>query len=313
MTEIEWDVVIVGGASAGLSAALMLGRARRRVLVLDSGLPRNRVAPHMHGVLGRDGTSPLQLVADGRSELERYGVEIRQAHVTDVAPTDHGYAVVTANGDREPARRVLIATGIRDRLPAIDGLAEQWGTGAVVCPYCDGWEVRDRRIAVIANDPLAPAHAQMLRQWSNDVTYFPRSDFPLEESDRAKLVARDIRIDEREIVGVDAVDGELRALVLADGSEFEVDSIFIRPVSTPIDEMVSSLALDRNEAFGGSWIAVDAMGKTSAPGVWAAGNVTNPGASVPVAMAAGTMAGAAINHDLIEEEIELAVAQASRA
>jgi thioredoxin reductase len=311
MTETTWDVVIIGGASAGLSAALMLGRARRRVLVLDTGLPRNRVAPHMHGVLGRDGTSPLQLVADGRKELERYGVQVRQARVTDVIVNPDGYTVVTSNGDREPARRVLIATGMRDRLPPIDGLAEQWGTGAVVCPYCDGWEVRDRRIAVIANDPLAPSHAQMLRQWSSDVTYFPRQEFLLGDDDRAQLVARGIRIDDREIARVDAAGGALRALVLADGSEFEVDSIFIRPVSTPIDEMVSSLGLVRSEAFGGSWITVDAMGKTSAPGVWAAGNVTNPGASVPVAMAAGTMAGAAINHDLIEDDIELALARAS--
>ncbi|HET8779752.1 MAG TPA: NAD(P)/FAD-dependent oxidoreductase, partial [Agromyces sp.] len=213
----SWDVIIVGAGSGGLSAALMLGRARRRVLVIDGGPPRNAVAAHMHGVIGRDGWSPLELVAVGRTEVERYGVVVTPGEVVSAEPADDGFTIELASGERHRGRRMLVATGLRDELPSIPGLAAQWGTGAVVCPYCDGWEVRDKRIAVLATGPMSTHQAQMLRQWSPHVTFFTNTR-ELSDDDALALTARGIGIERRPIAAVDADDdGRLRGIRLEDG------------------------------------------------------------------------------------------------
>ena len=309
MQSESWDVVIVGGGSAGLSAALILGRARRRVLVVDGGAPRNGVAAHMHGVIGRDGWSPLDLLAAGRGEVERYGVVVTEGEVVDAERTESGFAVAMGSGERHLARRMLVATGLRDELPAIPGLAEQWGTGAVVCPYCDGWEWRDRRIAVLATGPLSTHQAQMLRQWSPEVTYFTNGS-ELTDADAAPLLARGIAIERRVVTAADAdADGRLRGIRLADGDTAAIDVIFLHPRVVPNDALLRALGAETTEGFGGAqWVEVDATGRTSVPTLWAVGNVVNSSASVPVASGAGNIAGATINADLIEEEIRDAVA-----
>jgi thioredoxin reductase len=315
MQQESWDVIIVGGGSAGLSAALMLVRARRRVLVLDGGAPRNRFAAHMHGVLGRDGWSPLELLATGREEVERYGGvvrtdEVAAARVAEALAGERGFSVTLASGEEHTARRLLVATGLRDELPAIPGLAEQWGTGAVVCPYCDGWEVRDRRIGVLATGPRSVHQVQLLRQWSPTVTFFP-GDTDVAADDLAGILARDIEVERRAVDRVLADDdGALRGIRLADGAEVALDSIFLGPTFVPNDGLLVGLGATTGEGFGpggGDWVSVDPMGRTSVAGLWAAGNVVNPGASVPGAAGAGNLAGAAINADLIDEEIRTAL------
>jgi thioredoxin reductase len=305
----SWDVIIVGAGSGGLSAALMLGRARRRVLVIDGGAPRNAVAAHMHGVLGRDGWSPLDLVATGRAEVERYGVVVTPGEVVSAERVESGFAIELGSGERHHARRLLVATGLRDELPEIPGLTEQWGTGAVVCPYCDGWEVRDRRIAVLATGPLSTHQAQMLRQWSPEVIFFTNAG-ELTDADAAPLVARGIAIERRAVTAVSAgADGRLQGIRLADGDTVAVDSIFLHPRVVPNDALLRGLGAATTEGFGGApWVEVDATGRTSIPTLWAVGNVVNPSASVPVASGAGNVAGATINADLIEEEIRDALA-----
>lgn len=310
----NWDVLIVGGGSAGLSAALMLGRSRRRVLVVDEGRPRNRFAGHMHGVLGRDHTSPLDLLAAGRAELERYdGVVIRPGVVAEATGSVEGggFEIVLHDGERHRARRMLVAAGLRDELPGIPGLAEQWGRGAFVCPYCDGWEARDRRVAVIATSPANAHQAQLMRQLSPQVTFY-RHGVDLPPDVRAGLLARGIGLDERAVAEVVADEqGRLRGIRLADGTDVAVDAIFVGPTPRPNDAILLALgAATAEQPMGGAWVAVDAMGRTSVPGLWAAGNVTDGRASVPFAMAAGNMAGAAVNADLVEEEVREAVAQA---
>lgn len=320
MQHESWDVIIVGGGSAGLSAALMLVRARRRVLVVDGGAPRNRFAAHMHGVLGRDGWSPLELLAQGRAEVERYGGVVRTAEVASASterrgegdgPDDRaGFTVTLTTGERHVARRMLVATGLRDELPGIPGLAELWGTGAVVCPYCDGWEVRDRRIGVIATGERSIHQVQLLRQWSPSVTYFTNGT-DVAADDLAGLTARGIDVERRALDHVVADDGRLRAIRLADGTEVPLDSIFLGPRFVPNDTLLVGLGATVSEGFGaggGDWVGVDPTGRTSVPGLWAAGNVVNPGASVPIAAGAGNFAGAAINADLIDEEIRVALA-----
>ena len=305
----SWDVIIVGAGSGGLSAALMLGRARRRVLVVDGGAPRNAVAAHMHGVLGRDGWSPLDLVATGRAEVERYGVVVTPGEVVSAERVESGFSIELRSGQRHRARRLLVATGLSDELPEIPGLAEQWGTGAVVCPYCDGWEVRDRRIAVLATGPRSTHQAQLLRQWSPEVIFFTNTG-ELTDADAAPLVARGIAIERRAVTAVSAdADGRLRGIRLADGDTVAVDSIFLHPRVVPKDALLRGLGAATTEGFGGApWVEVDATGRTSVPTVWAVGNVVDPSASVPVASGAGNVAGATINADLIEEEIRDALA-----
>jgi thioredoxin reductase len=310
----SWDVIIVGAGSGGLSAALMLGRARRRVLVVDGGAPRNAVAAHMHGVIGRDGWSPVDLVAVGRTEVERYGVVVTAGEVVSAELVDTGFAVDLASGERHHGRRMLVATGLRDELPQIPGLAEQWGTGAVVCPYCDGWEVRDQRIAVLATGPLSTHQAQMLRQWSPQVTYFTNAR-ELGDDDALALTARGIGIERRAIAAVDPdVDGRLRGIRLEGGDTTSVDSIFLHTKPVPNDALLRALGAAAVENYGGgTWVEVDITGRTSVPTLWAVGNVVNPSATVPVSAAGGNMAGATINGDLIEEEIRDAVAAYSPA
>jgi thioredoxin reductase len=313
----SWDVIIVGGGSAGLSAALQLGRSRRRVLVLDSGEPRNRFAQHMHGVLSRDGWSPLELLAAGRAEVARYGVVVRSADVASATRGDDGFEFVLDDGERHVGRRVLVATGVRDELPEIPGLADHWGDGAAVCPYCDGWEARDRRIAVLASGPMSVHQAQLLRQLSPEVTYFvDGSELPAEA--RAGLTARGIAVEPRPVVGVAADEqGGLRGIRLADGSEVAVDAIFLHPRPVPNDAVLRALGAavaTEHAAHPGAakaeWIEVDANGRTSVPGLWAAGNVVSARTSVPMASGAGNAVGAVINGDLVEEEVRLALAAA---
>jgi thioredoxin reductase len=311
----EWDVIIVGGGSAGLSAALMLVRARRKVLVLDGGAPRNRFAAHMHGVLGRDGWSPLELLEHGRAEVERYDGVVRSGEVAsaeligDGDAGDAGFAVTLESGERHQARRLIVATGLRDELPEIPGLAEQWGTGAVVCPYCDGWEVRDRHIGVLATGERSIHQVQLLRQWSPSVTFFTNGT-DVAADDLAGIAARGIAVEPRPVAQVVAdADGRLRGIRLADDSEVPVDSIFLGPRFVPNDDLLTALGASAAEAFGGGvWVGVDPTGRTSVAGLWAAGNVVNPGASVPLAAGAGNLAGATINADLIDEEIRIALA-----
>ncbi|MFD1713705.1 NAD(P)/FAD-dependent oxidoreductase [Amnibacterium flavum] len=312
MTQKNWDVIIVGGGSAGLSAALMLVRARRQVLVLDGGEPRNRTAPHMHAVLSRDDYSPLDLLADGRREVEGYGGTILEDGVTGAEIVRDGFAVTTGSGARHTARRLLVATGLRDALPEVDGLAEQWGTGVVTCPYCDGWEVRDRRIAVLGSGGHGVLKAQMLRQWSADVVYLTNGSTPPTAEERAGLDARGIRVEERRIRRIVARGGDLSGIETEEGETIPVDSIFVNPSSVPQDDLLVGLGATRSALMGVPFVAVDPTGLTSVPGVWAAGNVVNPAAGVPVAMGAGSSAGAAINMDLIGEDIRAAAAHPVR-
>jgi len=180
------DVVVIGGGAAGLSAALVLGRARRRVAVIDAGAPRNAPAAHMQGFLSRDGMPPAELLAAGRAEVASYGVELVAGHVVDIEP---GFTVRLAGGPTLSARRILVATGVGDDLPDIPGVRERWGRDLLHCPYCHGWEVRDQPLGVLGTHPLSTQHAQLVRQWSGDVVYFTHTT-ELTATDKSELNTR---------------------------------------------------------------------------------------------------------------------------
>src|SRR6476469_5793182 len=189
----HYDVIVIGGGAASLSAALVLSRARRKVLVLDAGSPRNAPATHMHGYLSRDGMPPSQLLAAGRGEVRRYGGDIVDGAVADLVRDGQGFAVLLAGGRRISARRVLVATGMRDELPDIPGLRDRWARDVLHCPYCHGHEVRDRRLGVIGGPPGAARYAQIVRQWTNDLTYFTPPD-TITAVERTQLLARGIGV-----------------------------------------------------------------------------------------------------------------------
>ncbi len=307
----DCDVVIIGGGVAGLSAGLTLVRACRRVVIVDGGTPRNRSAAHMHGVLGHDGKSPLQLIAEGHREIERYGGVIVEGQVTEAIRAGETFTATTEGGAILHARRVIVATGLRDELPDIEGLAEQWGKGVVVCPYCDGYEVHDGRIGILATSSWSPHQAQLLRQWSANITYFVHRTDPPEGDELRALRARGIEIEASAVMRILSNDGHLTGIELDNGRQVSLNAIFTGPRPVPIDGILRQLGADFTDTPFGPFVAIDPTGKTSVQGVWAVGNVATMQANVPMSIGAGSFAAAAVNMDLITEDIARAVSEYS--
>ena len=297
MQNARYDVVVVGGGAAGLSAALVLGRARRRVAVVDGGAPRNAAAAHMHGYLSRDGMSPAELLAVGRDEAAAYGVELILGHVVSIAP---GFSITLADGEVLDTRRVLIATGATDEVPPIPGLRERWGKDFLHCPYCHGWEVRDQPLGVIGACIGSVEHALLVRQWSDDLIFFTHS-YDLTEAEREQLEARGIRIVDGEVRGLVVEGDRLRGVVLGDGRTVERTALFVRPEIRPrLDGLLEHVGCETDDL---GFVRVDKLGRTSVPGVWAAGNATNARAQVITAAGEGSAAAISINADLVEEDV----------
>jgi thioredoxin reductase len=293
----RYDVVVVGGGAAGLSAALVLGRARRRVAVVDSGAPRNAPAAHMHGFLTRDGIPPADLLAAGRAEVAAYGVELIAGRVVSIEP---GLVVRLADGNELASRRLLIATGATDEIPPIPELGKRWGKDLLHCPYCHGWEVRDEPLGILGTDAASVEHAQLIRQWTDDLIFFTHAH-DLTDVEREQLEARDIRIVDGEVRGIVVDDDQLRGVVLGDGRTVERAALFIRPAMRPcLDGLLAHLDCETDEL---GFIRVDAVGRTTAPGVWAAGNAANPRAQVITAAGEGSAAAISISADLVDEDV----------
>ena len=300
-----YDVVIVGGGAAGLSTALVLGRARRRVAVIDAGSPRNAPATHMHGYLSRDGMPPAELLAAGRNEVASYGVQIIEDVVARIDP---GFTVHRGNGDVLAARRIVVATGIGDELPDIPGVRERWGQDLLHCPYCHGWEVRDQPLGVLGSNPASILHAQLIRQWSDDVIYFAHTQEP-SPGEAAALDARGIRVVHGEVARLVVEDDHLSGVELADGSVVARAAVFVRPINAPHrDDLLAQLGCELDDA---GFAVVDRTGRTSVAGVWGAGNAVDSRAQVITAAGAGSAAAIAINADLVQDDIALAL-QAGR-
>jgi len=304
------DVVVVGGGPAGLSAALLLGRARRSVVVLDAGSPRNRFAAHMHGVLGNEAVAPADLLARGRAEAATYGVRFEDGSATAVEEVADGVSVALAGGDALRARALVVATGITDVLPDVPGLAERWGTSVLHCPYCHGWEYRDRRLGVLTTSPMGLHQAELVRQWSDDVVVFSAAAGVVPEEQAARLRARGVRLVTSPVVEVLGDGDAVRGARTADGEVVPLDAIYTAGTPRPHDEFLAGLGLDRVEIPMGHVLAVDAVGQTSHPRVWAVGNVVNPAATVPMAIGAAAMTGGAVNWALIAADFDAAVAGA---
>lgn len=312
MQNDDFDVIVIGGGAAGLSAGLMLARARRSVLVLDAGAPRNAPAAAVHGLFARDGVPPAELAERGRAEVRRYGGDVRSATVTDARREGaSGAFVVTADGDEVRGRRLVIATGLVDDLPDLPGVRENWGRDVVHCPYCHGWEVRDTAIGVLALHPRAVHQALLFRQWSDDVVLFTNDVLTPDADEAEQLAARGIRVVDGRVASVESTAGRVTGMRLADGGDIPRETIALSARSLVRLPFLAGLGLqvEQHPSAMGEHLPVDAAGRTSAPGVWAAGNVTDPFAQVGAAAAAAAFTAAQLNMDLVEEDVQRAVAE----
>jgi thioredoxin reductase len=302
-----WDCIIVGAGPAGLNAALVLGRARRRVLVLDDGMPRNYATHEMHGVLGHDGLDPAELRARGRVELARYGVEVVTLEVQDAELLD-GAVQVNCAGRAELTRTLLLATGMLDEVPDIPGFADVWGTSAHTCPYCDGFEHRDERLAVLAAGDRGEHLAVLLRQWSEDVVLLSDGPHNLAADQLARVQAIGVPVIETPVVGVDSDNGRLRRVRLGDGHTLERDALFFYVGWRLRNDVAHTLGCELRD--DGS-IAVDSDQATTIDRVYAAGNCSEPRALVPAAAGSGATAAVAINARLSFEDADSAAGRSS--
>jgi thioredoxin reductase len=305
MDEI-YDVVVVGGGAAGLSGAVALARSRRSVLVVDAGDPRNAPASHVHNFLTRDNTPPAEIYAAGRDEVTRYGGRVETGRVTALS-RDGDLFRVQFGPRTVAARRLLITTGLRDELPDVPGLAARWGIDVLHCPYCHGWEVRDKRIGVLSTGPTAVHQALLFRQLSPHVTLL-RHTGPAPDGKQAnQLRARGITVAEGLVEQIESDASGLTGVRLADGRLIALDAVVVAPRMQARAGLLEPLGLEPaelqvGEYTVGTYVEAGPTGATAVPGVWVAGNVATPQAQVITAAAAGLTAGAAINLDLVLEE-----------
>ncbi|MET3142547.1 UNVERIFIED_ORG: thioredoxin reductase [Arthrobacter sp. UYEF2] len=287
-----------------MSAALVLSRARRKVLVVDAGAPRNAPASHMHGFLSQDGLPPAELLAKGRNEVKGYGAEIRKGAVTGLARCSQtGFWVLLEDGQRLSTRRLLVATGLRDELPDIPGLADRWARDVLHCPYCHGYEVRDQQLGVLGGSPETVRYAQIVRQWTKDVVLFVPSGF-LTTLQRSELVARAVGLAEGNVSQILVADDRLRGVEMDDGHVVLRDALFVPPRFVPNSNLLVGLGCEVEDT---GWAVSDSTGQTTVPGVWIAGNVANPRAQVITAAGEGSAAAMAINADLVDQDVRNAV------
>ena len=307
-----YDVVVIGGGAAGLSGAMALGRSKRSVLVVDAREPRNAPAGHAHNYLGREGVSPLELLATGRAEVAAYGVKVLTDRVVGLSGAADSFLVTTEGGRKYGARRVLVTGGVVDELPEVPGLAERWGVDVLHCPYCHGWEVRDKPLAILATTPMAAHQGLLFRQLSDDIVMVVHDGVELPHEEVEKLGAIGVRFADgtpQEVV----TDGDaLVGLRLADGSLLERDAIVVATKPHVRADYLGPLGIEPTPfemagAVLGSVIAVEPTGATAVPGIFAAGNATDIAMTLMASAAHGNRVGAWINAELANADATKAV------
>lgn len=297
---MTFDAVIVGGSFAGLSAAMMLARARRDVLVIDSGLPRNRFAAHSHGVLGLDGIGGAELLRQAKAQLLDYpSVRWITDTATEAEVTVDGFAVHTAGGETWATRKLLLATGIRDELPEVEGLAERWGHSVLHCPYCHGYEVGGGEIGLLGGHAMSSIMAGLLADWGQ-VTLFAQGA-TLEEAELATLQRRGVRIETSKVIALEGEAPQLSAALLADGRRIDLRALFVSARQHMGSSLVEQLGCALDESPVGMLVRVDAQKQTTVPGVYAAGDATVMG-NITLASAEGVRAGVSLHHALVAED-----------
>jgi thioredoxin reductase len=292
-----YDAIIAGGGPAGLSAALYLGRGRKRVLLCDTGPARNAAATHVHGFLTRDGTPPAEMRSIGRAQLAPYGVEVREVPLEDVRGEAGDFTVRLGDGAEVHARGLILCTGMIDEPLDIPGYRELWGHAIFQCPYCHGWEVQDRAWGCLVVKPELVDFAILLRGWSRQVTMFTDGRFPVADEARGRLAAAGVVLEERRIAALvrgAGAEPRLDAVELEGGVRVPCDALFTKPAQRQ-PALVARLGLELDEH---GFVRVDEQRRTSRPGVYAAGDLTTMMQGAIIAAAAGCVAATALNHHL---------------
>ena len=294
-------VIVVGGSWAGLAAALQLGRARRRTLLIDAGMPRNRFAHESHGFPGQDGRQPAEILETFRAQVLAYPT-VRLVSGVAVAArqeADGRFAVALSSGEQLHAERLVLATGVIDELPQVPGMVERWGVGVLHCPYCHGYEVADRRLAVLGGGETAVRKALLVRDWSGDVTLFTEGAFEPTADEQAALAARGVRIVRdavRELVGPAP---EVSGVRLEDGRVVDVDAVFTTPRTRLASPLAQQLGCARDDGPSGPMVRTDARQETTVPGVYCAGDAARAMHGATFAAADGVLAGMSAHQSLV--------------
>lgn len=295
----QFDAIIIGGSYAGLSAAMTLGRSKRHVLIIDDNNPCNRQTPHSHNFITQDGERPALIKAKALEQVLKYDtVHLQEGIALAGARAGQGFAITTAAGDTFSAEKLVFATGLTDIMPNIKGFAECWGISVLHCPYCHGYEVKDSPLGIISNGEPAFEFCRMIHHWSKDLVLFTNGKASITEEHLAAIGKHHISIVEEEIKELAHNNGYLDTVVLHNGKEYKLRALFYRPSSRQQCNIPEQLGCELNKM---GLIAVDNLHHTSVAGVYAAGDNSAMFRSVAIATAAGTMAGAVLNKELIEE------------
>jgi thioredoxin reductase len=308
----SYDVVVVGGGAAGLSGALALVRARRSVLVVDAGQPRNLPAGHVHNYLTQDATTPTDLLAAGRGEVIGYGGRVIDGRVTAVARRRDGFLVTVDDRREVTARRLLVTTGLVDELPDVPGIAQRWGRDVMHCPHCNGWEVSDRRVGVLATEAMSAHRAAVWRQWSPHVVLL-LNGLPKPAGEQAEwLAALGIAVVDGPVAEVIVAGDAVTGVRLASGDVVELDAVVITPRYVARAGVLAALGIEPIDVqvggqVVGRQVSADPLGAPVGPGVWVAGNLADLRGHLITAAASGLNAAVAINADLVAEDTRVAV------
>ncbi len=297
---MPYDAIVVGGSFAGLSAAMQLARARRRVLVMDAGLPRNRFAEASHGFLGQDGKPPYDILREAVRQLSAYPtVGFVQGEATGASRVDGGFTVAMADGREERAARLVLATGVRDELPPIPGMRERWGRTVLHCPYCHGYEVAGRALGVLASPslPLSVHQATLIPDWG-PTTFFTQGLFELDEEQAAQLAGRGVQVERTPVVELLGDAPALEAVRLADGRVLPLQAVFTPPNVHMASPLAEELGCEIEQGPLGPYIRVDDRKQTTVAGVYAAGDAAAPIHNATLASAAGVLAGVGAHQSL---------------
>ena len=296
----NFDLIIIGGSYAGLSAAMALGRALRRVLIIDSGLPCNRQTPHSHNFITHDGERPEVIAEKAKAQVMKYAtVNYHQGIAISGKKTENGFAIATQDGEEFTAKKLVFATGVRDIMPDIQGFSECWGISVIHCPYCHGYEVRNAKTGILANGNFALHYAQLIQNWTKALTVFTNGKSTLTQEQTDQIAKHGIPIVEKEIAYLKHAQGEMQQIVFKDNSTFELKAMYSRPDFEQHCKIPEMLGCELNEQ---GYLKVDMFQRTTVQHVYACGDNASPMRSVANAVAQGNLVGAIANNEMIEEE-----------
>lgn len=299
-SNLDFDVIIIGGSYAGLSAAMALGRSRRKVLIIDSGLPCNRQTPHSHNFLTQDGERPDAIAEKARAQVLRYPtVQVLGDLAVSGESLDLGFAITTQTGKKFSAKKLIFATGVKDLMPDIEGITECWGISVIHCPYCHGYEVRDEVTGILDNGDAAIHYAQMIRNLTDELSIFTNGPATFTTEQAGQLEKHQIKVVEKEIAGLKHHKGLLERILFKDGSSTALKALYAKMPFVQHTDLPEKLGCKLTET---GFIEVNAMQQTNIPGILACGDNTTPMRSVANAVASGNFAGVVANKELCAEE-----------